>query len=98
MPECMTNQFTSSQSERTRFEVDPTLSQCVRIATGEPVLPFLYIRKAGLSSIGQYGGGVHRSSRGGNVPPGSMGKPCTGRRGTGSVFQVVMSNGGVRPT
>jgi len=48
-------QITSSQSERTRSEADPTPIRYAGTATGDPTLPFHYGRLA-LSSIGQCGG------------------------------------------
>lgn len=83
-PECVTNLFTSSQSERTRFEVDPILSQCVRIATGEPVLPFLY-KEGWLEQYRAIRGRSVRSSRRGHVLPGSMERHAQGK-GTQVLF------------
>lgn len=89
-PEIASSLFASSQLERTRSEVNPTLSKGTHTATGEPILLFL-LEEGWLEQYQAGWGRSDRSSRRGNVLPGDAGKPRTGRRVTDSVFQVALN-------
>lgn len=89
-PEFAGSLFASSQTERTRLEVNPTLSAGTHTATEEPTLPFL-VKEGWLEQYRARWGRSDRSSRRGNVLPGDAGKPRTGQRVTDSVFQVELN-------
>lgn len=55
------------------------------------ILNIIHDRNSGLpKSREAHGNGDHRSSRGGHVPSGRLGKPATGRRGSGTVLEKTM--------
>src|SRR5512139_3459501 len=86
-PDNSARRFTSPQSEGTRSEADPTLSH-VHIHLSENPCCSSGNSEDWLEQHRATWGQSDRSSRGGNVPPGSAGEPRTGQRVTGVVVQV----------